>query len=981
MLSVANVRTAGGAARYFAADNYYTRADADRSGEWFGKGADKLGLSGQVDAKAFEAILKGFLPDGTRLGTDKREHRAGTDLTFSMPKSWSLLALVGGDRRILEAYTDAVKETLSWAERHLAETRIEARGKDKAVATGNLTIALFMHDTNRNQEPNAHIHAVVANATQGPDGKWRALRNDKLWEHNTLLNAMTMARFRLWVERLGYEVGEIGKHGNFEAVGVPRSVREAFSSRRAEVLDAVSRMDHKGPRATDAATLMTRAEKGAVEDRSALVAAWQEKANAIGFDPKAVMARANARAAQGLGEVGSLAAIVRGAVVKVQDLAAALAERFGLREGDPLMPRDLAKRSPEHVAAAHAVASAVRHLAEREAAFSKVDLYRAALGFGLPTSMPAIEQRVQQLVRQGALQRGAGIHSGMLTTKDATASEQRIVAAVEEGRGKVSPIVSADEAGARLQALSQMKYGITLNAGQEGAGRLLLGSSNRIVAIQGVAGAGKSTVLKPVSDILREEGRTVLGLAVQNTLVQMLERDTGIPSMTVARFLRRHESLLEVRDRVRLAEARAEMKGAVILLDEASMVGNADKEKLLLIANLLGVDRFASIGDRKQLGAVDAGKPFYVMQRSGVETATMETNIRARTRDLREAQQAAQSGRIDDALRHLGKNVVEVGDGAAIEAAAAWLALSPADRERTAIYASGRALRSEVNAAVQTGLKANGELGQQALALEVLSRVNATREELRYAATYQTGMVAVFDRENRSQKLAKGSYTVIDSDRQRGLVMLESASGMRAVLHVDRLRPNGDYDPLRLFEVRRLEIHAGDKIRWTETDRKRGLINADQARITAIGRDRVSLVTSTGIVHELNAGDPMLKRLDLAYALNAHMAQGLTSDRGIAVMDSRERNLSNQQTFLVTVTRLRDGLTLFVNDTSRLSAAIARNTGMKRSALETVGLLRDAAATGLAKGNLETTKRDVPAAEREPPEREKTIIKPFEMGI
>ena len=52
----------------------------------------------------------------------------------------------------------------------------------------------------------------------------------------------------------------------------------------------------------------------------------------------------------------------------------------------------------------------------------------------------------------------------------------------------------------------------------------------------------------------------------------------------------------------------------------------------------------------------------------------------------------------------------------------------------------------------------------------------------------------------------------------------------------------------------------------------------------------------------------MLKRIDLAYALNAHMAQGLTSDRGIAVMDSRERNLANRQTFLVTVTRLRDGL-------------------------------------------------------------------------
>jgi len=88
VLSVANVRTAGGAASYFAADNYYTRADAHRSGAWLGKGAEELGLSGGVDAKTFEAVLKGFLPDGSRVGSDHRAHRAGTDLTFSMPKSW-----------------------------------------------------------------------------------------------------------------------------------------------------------------------------------------------------------------------------------------------------------------------------------------------------------------------------------------------------------------------------------------------------------------------------------------------------------------------------------------------------------------------------------------------------------------------------------------------------------------------------------------------------------------------------------------------------------------------------------------------------------------------------------------------------------------------------------------------------------------------------------------------------------------------------
>lgn len=976
MLSVANVRTAGGAAKYFAADNYYTRADADRSGAWFGKGADKLGLSGEVDPKLFEAVLKGFLPDGSRVGSDGREHRAGTDLTFSMPKSWSLLALVGGDKRILEAYTEAVKETLAWAEKHLAETRIEVNGKQKPVRTGNLLVALFSHDTNRNQEPNAHIHAVVANATQGPDGKWRALRNDKLWEHNTLLNAMTMARFRLSVERLGYEIGEIGKHGNFEAAGVPRTAIEAFSTRRAEVLALVERMTHKGPSATDAATLMTRAEKSKITDRAGLARQWSEKAAAIGFDPKAVIAKANARAASDIGSGGGFATAARDLAARGKELIAVLAERFGLREGDALVPADLARRPAEEVAAIHAVASAVRHLSEREAAFSRTDIYKTALGFGLPAGMAAIERRVNQLERQGQLQRGKGADRGLVTTAGAIASEQRIVAAVEQGRGQAPAIVPSDQAGVRLQALSQLRYGMTLNPGQEGAGRLLLGSNHRIVAIQGIAGAGKSTMLKPVADILREEGRAVLGLAVQNTLVQMLERDTGIPSMTVARFLKRHAALLDGSDKGALAKARAELRGAVVLLDEASMVGNSDKEKLVSLANLLELGRFAAIGDKKQLGAVDAGKPFDVMQRAGAETATMTVNIRARDKALREAQYAAQGGHIDEALRHLGRHVVEVRDGAAIEAAAAWLSLSPEDRERTAIYASGRSLRAQVNEAVQTGLKANGEIGEPSLRLQVLARINTTQEELRHTATYQPGLVVEVERDKRAQGLRKGMYRVIGSDPRRERVELENERGKRFEFRPDRLRPQGEHDALRLYELKDLALHGGDRIRWTRTDHKRGLLNADQARITAIEGKTVRLTTSTGIEHQLGKDDPMLQRLDLAYALNAHMAQGLTSDRGIAVMDSRERNLSNQQTFLVTITRLRDGLTLYVNNASRLEAAVERNPGMKRSALETVGLLRDAAAAGQAKGQVV-----MPAPEKQPPEKDRSIVKPFEIGI
>lgn len=66
-------------------------------------------------------------------------------------------------------------------------------------------------------------------------------------------------------------------------------------------------------------------------------------------------------------------------------------------------------------------------------------------------------------------------------------------------------------------------------------------------------------------------------------------------------------------------------------------------------------------------------------------------------------------------------------------------------------------------------------------------------------------------------------------------------------------------------------------------------------------------------------------------------------------MDSRERNLSNQKTFLVTVTRLRDHLTLVVDNAGRLGAAVARNKGEKASALEVTERLRSAAARGAGK--------------------------------
>ena len=89
----------------------------------------------------------------------------------------------------------------------------------------------------------------------------------------------------------------------------------------------------------------------------------------------------------------------------------------------------------------------------------------------------------------------------------------------------------------------------------------------------------------------------------------------------------------------------------------------------------------------------------------------------------------------------------------------------------------------------------------------------------------------------------------------------------------------------------------------------------------------------------LDLGDPMLSRLDLAYALNMHMAQGITTDKAITVMSSQERNLSNQRLFNVGVTRVRDELTMVIDDKEKLERQLDNNAGNKTSALETIGRL------------------------------------------
>ena len=122
--SIGAIASPARGARYFELDGYYTRDDPahKEASAWSGKGAEALGLSGPVDSDTFKAILEGRVRDGPHLGKRGKDgeirHRPGRDVTMSAPKSVSLMAMIGGDERIVAAHDRAVKTTLGWIEKN-----------------------------------------------------------------------------------------------------------------------------------------------------------------------------------------------------------------------------------------------------------------------------------------------------------------------------------------------------------------------------------------------------------------------------------------------------------------------------------------------------------------------------------------------------------------------------------------------------------------------------------------------------------------------------------------------------------------------------------------------------------------------------------------------------------------------------------------------------------------------------------------------
>ncbi len=887
---------------YFERDGYYAKEDAahKEASAWAGRGAEALGLSGPVDPERFRAVLEGEVPGGRRLGRKEIDgsitHRPGRDVTLSAPKSVSLMAMVGGDERIVEAHDKAVTATLGWIEKNAVETRMRDPATGAMVRAGNqkMVAACFRHDTSRNLDPQLHTHAVVANMVQGEDSKWRTMVDDGLFNGKMAIGTIYRAELAQGLKGLGYGIDKTHADGRFEIEGVSREVIDAFSTRRAEIEAAMAERgmgeSKDNPHLAARAALMTRAAKRDI-DRGELGRSWQRQAKGLGFSASKV--RANARKAE------------RG-----------------------LLGPDLFA-GPGY-AAGDAAAWAVAHLAERQAVFGHADLLAATLARepGAVT-VDAAERAIAALERDGALHAARGLDHGRHWSTDAAlARESETIALMRAGQGAEKTVMR------RWVAETKLHRG-RLNEGQKEAVKTILAGKDRVVAVQGYAGTGKTTMLKRLRALAASRGYRTVGLAPSASAAKTLAGESGIDSETLQRYLARHDGIAHGRGTAAgLRKLRAANAKTMLVVDESSLASSEQMRNLLRIATALRLPRVVLVGDEKQLGAVEAGKPFEQLKAAGMTTAVMDDIVRQRDAELKAAVKASLTGDVKGAFAKLGDNIQQVEYGElGSETARRWLNLSPQERAATGVIAPTRALRDNINATIRDGLVAEGAISGPARQGEKLVPRDLTRAQMARASNYNIGDTVIFARPYKTLGVEKGDERrVAGIDRRWGVLRLEDAKGDLTPWRPERIA--AAKGGVEVYKSEAMELRRGDRVRFTRNDPASGLTNGETATVESVERGGVLFRLDDGKIARLGNGDAQLRHIDRAFAATVHAFQGRTVERIVAAMPVGNPKLTDQRAFYVAISRARETAMLVTDDAHKLAGQLERATGERLAALD-----------------------------------------------
>ncbi|MGI5122777.1 MobF family relaxase [Marinactinospora thermotolerans] len=528
----------------------------------------------------------------------------GGDMGLDLPKSFSLLGALGDEalnRLVEDIFMESVRETVAAAEQWVAYGMRGHHGNGQTaevLKTSGLMGTITLHRTARPVDgevgdPHLHAHVMLANMVRCSDGEWRtvAAGGRDFFRHIGALGSFVEARMRAKLrDRLGLVYMRDERTQAWELDPVGPEQRAPFSRRNAQILAAA------GKDATSAQSRVVAAQLA--EDKQALAptdvrAQWRQRALDAGIDPDALVAAVLGGGSAATGTAGPDA---------------------------PLSPDDVARIvfDPEHGVTAG------------QKVVRRSDVFRAVMQ-ALPEGIADLDaaERLTDYVLASPfavrLPDSGSAHmanAARYTSSDVLQAEQAIRAQARKRRFSGCAQIPVKHT-RRLLDQAERDQGFAFSARQRQALERLLGAGHGIDALIGVAGAGKTTIMRAARQAWEAQGLRVGGAATAAVAAANLHAEAGIASRTIA-------SLLEA---VKHGQGLGDID--VLVIDEGAMVDDRALARLLTAAETQGV-KVVGIGDPKQLRAVGIGGGFAEIHRI-VDGLTLDENMRQKVRLDREA--------------------------------------------------------------------------------------------------------------------------------------------------------------------------------------------------------------------------------------------------------------------------------------------------------------------------------------------------------
>jgi conjugative relaxase-like TrwC/TraI family protein len=819
----------GYAERHLEHSDYYDETHRVQ-GEWHGRGAELLGLTGTVTREQFEAVREGLHPQTSEFlrprhsadrtasdGNEQSKARSIYDLTFSAPKSVSIQALVGGDERLISAHDKAVREALSEAETHAA-TRVRLNGGNENRATANWIVAAYRHDASRELDPQLHTHAVAANLSyDGVEGRWKALQTSGLYERRAYLTEVYRNALAQEVRGLGYEIDPRrdgkGRDYGFEIRGVSDELLGKYSQRsvqRDAAIDQFTAERGRKPTDNEVAVLVRESRPDKLAEISTDLVREHQRAR---LSPK-------------------------------ESLSLTELREHSLRESHGI------SHEPSSTAAAFQYAK--EHLFERNSVAGDYDLMTEALRHS--------RGRVDLTTLRGTLQveqaSGALLRFGNnMATRESLDREKQIISIVDKGIGREE----------RLGRNTRFKPAEHLRQEQKQAVEAILDSRDFAINLRGAAGTGKTATLQEIDKGLRAAGHKVVAVAPTRSAVEELRKVGFQDAMTISRLLDDQT-------------AQSPLTRRVLIVDEAGMISGRQMEGLLRLAEGAHA-RVLFSGDTRQIRSVEASDALRILEREShmksVSLTAVQRQIRPEYRDAIQTLRSSPSQGFEKLDAFGAVREVSFQDRAQAIASAYREATLDASR-RVLVVAATHEEIGRVTRAIRDDLKERGKLAQ-GITLDRHVPLQWTQAQKADLSNYREGQVLVF---HRAVKGIEKHELMEVIRREANLLTVQNQKGEERTLTARQAR---------LFSVHdrgQIEVAPGDKLLLTGNRRDADFraTNGELVKVRSVEQDRIRLEDGRKI--PANYRD-----FDHGYVVTAHRSQGKTVDSVIVSADAMKQEL------------------------------------------------------------------------------------------